>query len=333
MTENNGSHSMFNDLIQALKQYEHFAVISHFRPDGDAIGSTLAMGLLLRHLGKKVQMWNADPVPQRYAFLAAAGDITPLPPALPAEVQVLICVDSGDLKRIGNEAMELFNKAPFTINIDHHHTNTRYATLNIVDGGAAACGCIIHALIREMGVSLTRPMAEALYTAINTDTGSFQYSSTTPAVMRTAAELIEAGVDVGDINRRIWQEVPATSFITQREVLNNMVVEEQGSISHYSMPAGRKAELGVGPEDCKDLVDIIRVMQGVKVAVIFEDLENGLVRVSLRSKDPQVDVSAIAGMHGGGGHCMASGIRMRGPLADAREKVLNSIRAVVRSLS
>lgn len=324
---------MFTNLIRALHTYDNFAVISHFRPDGDAIGSTIAMGLLLQNLGKQVQLWNADPVPQRYAFLCGSENITPLPSSLPDNVQVLICVDSGDLKRIGNEAMELFSKASFTINIDHHHTNTRYAQLNVVDGEAAACGCIIHALVREMGVALTRPMAEALYTALNTDTGSFQYSSTTPGVMRTAAELIEAGVDVGDINRRIWQEVPATSFITQREVLNNMVVEEHGTISHYSMPAGRKAELGVGPEDCKDLVDIIRVMQGVKVAVIFEDLENGLVRVSLRSKDPQVDVSAIAGMHGGGGHCMASGIRMRGPLAEAREKVLNSIRAVVRSLS
>jgi phosphoesterase RecJ-like protein len=324
---------MCTDLIQTLQNNERFAVISHFRPDGDAIGSTLAMGLLLQSLGKKVQMWNADPVPQRYDFLTGAADIRPLPPALPEDLQVLICVDSGDLKRIGNEAMELFNKAAFTINIDHHHTNSRYANVNVVEGGAAACGCIILKLAHALGVELTRPMAEALYAAISTDTGSFQYSSTTPEVMRMAAELMEAGVDVGDINRRIYQEIPPTSFITQREVLNNMVIEENGTISHYSMPAGRKAELGVGLEDCKDLVDIIRVMQGVKVAVIFEDLENGLVRVSLRSKDPQVDVSAIAGMHGGGGHCMASGIRMRGPLSDAREKVLNSIRAVVRSLS
>ena len=324
---------MFTDLIQTLQNNERFAVISHFRPDGDAIGSTLAMGMLLQSLGKKVQLWNADPVPQRYAFLTGAENIQPLPPALPDDLQVLICVDSGDLKRIGNEAMELFSKATFTVNIDHHHTNSRYAKVNVVEGGAAACGCIILKLVHALGVELTRPMAEALYAAISTDTGSFQYSSTTPEVMRMGAELIEAGVDVGDINRRIYQEIPPTSFITQREVLNNMVIEENGTISHYSMPAGRKAELGVGLEDCKDLVDIIRVMQGVKVAVIFEDLENGLIRVSLRSKDPQVDVSAIAGMHGGGGHCMASGIRMRGPLSEAREKVLNSIRAVVRSLS
>lgn len=324
---------MYSKLIQALQENDNFAVISHFRPDGDAIGSTLSMGLLLQALGKKVQMWNADPVPERYAFLPGAQNILPLPPALPDDLKVIISVDCGDLKRLGNEAVELFSKVEFTINIDHHQTNTRYAQLNLVEGTEAACGCIIHRIAKAAGVPLTRAMAESLYTAISTDTGSFQYSSTTPSVMRTVAELMETGVDVGDINRRIYQEIPASGFITQREVLNNMVIEEGGSISHYSMPAGRKAELGVSAEDCKDLVDIIRVMQGVKAAVIFEDLENGLIRVSLRSKDPRVDVSAIAGEHGGGGHKMASGIRMRGPLEEAREKVLNSIRTVVRQLS
>lgn len=323
---------MYSELIQALNAHHSFAVLSHFRPDGDAIGSTLAMGMLLQALGKRVQLWNNDPVPQRYAFLSGADTIQPLPPALPEDVEVLVCVDTGDPKRLGDAALPLLNKAPFTINIDHHHTNPGYAKLNVVEGKAAACGCIIRNIIRAAGVELTRPMADALYAAISTDTGSFQYSSTSPEVMRIAAELLEAGVNVGDINRRIYQEIPPTSFIVQREVLNKMVLEEDGQISHFSMPAGRQAELGVGPEDTKDLVDIIRVMQGVKAAVIFEDLENGLIRVSLRSKDPAVDVSVIAAMHGGGGHSMAAGIRMRGPLEDAREKVLNSIRAVVRSL-
>lgn len=324
---------MYQELSRTLQQHDHFAIISHFRPDGDAIGSTLALGLLLRSLGKKVLMWNSDPVPQRYAFLSGTQDILPVPDDMPEDVQVMICVDTGDIKRLNQNVQNIFNKAPFTINIDHHHTNTHYAQLNVVEGGAAACGCMIYKLLRTMGAELSREIAEALYAAISTDTGSFQYSSTTPEVMRIAAELIEAGVNVGDINRRIYQEVPPTCFITQREVLNNMVIEENGTISHYSMPAGRKAELGVGMEDTKDLVDIIRVMQGVKVAAIFEDLEDGRIRVSLRSKDPAIDVSAIAGMHGGGGHCMASGIRMRGPLEEAREAVLNSIRTAVRNLS
>ena len=323
----------YTELCQAIHRHHNFVVISHFRPDGDAIGSTLALGLALRALGKNVQMWNEDPAPSRFSFLEGSQDILPVPPALPEGTDCFICVDTADSKRIGDVAMKRLQEAPFSVNIDHHASNLRYAHLNVVEGNAAACGCMIAGIIAELGVTLTQPMAAALYAAISTDTGSFQFSSTTPEVMRLIADLMETGLDVGDINKRIWMESPLTVYAMQKEVLNNMVIEENGTISHYSMPAGRKAELGVGLEDCKDLVDIIRVMQGVKVAVIFEDLENGLVRVSLRSKDPQVDVSAIAGMHGGGGHCMASGIRMRGPLSEAREKVLNSIRAVVRSLS
>ncbi len=324
---------MYTELCQAIHRCHNFVVISHFRPDGDAIGSTIALGLTLQALGKKVQLWNEDPCPARYTFLQGSELLQPVPPALPQEVDCFICVDTGDLKRVGDIGMARFNEATFTVNIDHHQTNTRYARLNVVKGGEAACGCMIAEIIEALGAPLTRPVAEALYTAISTDTGSFQYNSTTPQVMRTAAALMEAGVDVGDINRRIWQESPMSVYTMKREVLNNMVLEENGMLSHYSMPAGKKAELGVGMEDCKDLVDYIRIWEGVKAAVIFEDMENGMIRVSLRSKDPQIDVSAIAGEHGGGGHAMASGIRMRGTLEDCREKVLNSFRRELRKLS
>lgn len=314
-------------------QCKEVGIVSHFRPDGDAIGSTLALGLALQAMGISVHMWNSDPTPARYAFLHGAEHIQRVPETLPPGVQAFICVDTGDLKRTGESAMKIFRQAPLTVNIDHHETNTQYADINVVEGEAAACGCVLFRLFREWGTPITRPIAEALYTAISTDTGSFQYSSTTAEVMQMAAELIRSGVDVGDINRRLYQEAPMSAFIMQREVLNHMVVEEGGKISHYSMPAGRRAELGVGLEDTKDLVDIIRVLAGVKVAVIFEDLEDGLIRMSLRSKDPRISVAEVASQFGGGGHAMAAGIRMRGGLAECREKVLDVIRAAVRSLS
>ena len=324
---------MIDDICQALTQSREVVIVSHFRPDGDALGSTLALGLALIELGKRVHLWNADGVPARFAFLEGAELIEHVPASLPEGVDTFICVDTGDLKRVGEAAMTLFLEAPLTINIDHHETNNHYATLNLVEGGAAACGCVLMKLLRQLGAPLTRPIAEALYTAISTDTGSFQYSSTTAEVMEMAAELIRAGVNVGNINRLLYQEVPQSAFIMQREVLNNMVVEEGGTISHYSMPAGKRAELGVGLEDTKDLVDIIRILAGVRVAIIFEDLENGLIRMSLRSKDPRISVAEIAGQFGGGGHAMAAGIRMRGELAECREKVLNAIRTAVRQES
>lgn len=320
-------------LLTTLRQSRGVVIVSHFRPDGDAIGSTLALGLALQAMGKRVHMWNEDPVPARFAFLHGADRIEPVPAALPEGVDTFICVDTGDLKRIGESAMALFSQAALTLNIDHHETNTHYATHNLVEGEAAACGCVLYKLLRELGAPLTRPIAEALYSAISTDTGSFQYSSTTAEVMHMAAELIAAGVDVGDINRRLYQEAPMSAFIMQREVLNHMQTAEHGAVVHYSMPAGKKTELGVDMEDTKDLVDIIRVLKGAQVALIFEDLENGLIRISLRSKNPRINVAELARLFGGGGHAMAAGIRMRGELADCREKVLQSICAAVRALS
>lgn len=156
--------------------------------------------------------------------------------------------------------------------------------MNVVEEGGPAAGFVVFKMLREWGCTITPAIAEALYVAINTDTGSFQYGCTTPEVMRAAADLIAAGADVAEINRKLYQELPLTTMLMQREVLNNMVVEEGGLVSHYSMPAGRKAQLGVSLEDTKDLVDVVRMVKGVKVAVIFEDLEDGRIRMSLRSR-------------------------------------------------
>ena len=317
---------MYEQLYSRIQQCRTIAVTSHFRPDGDAIGSTLALGLALQGMGKKVYMWNEDGVPARYAFLEGAELIQPLPETVPADVEMLICVDTGDWKRLGDRTQQLLVDFPLIVNVDHHGTNTRYGHLQVIEPETAACAFVLFNMLKSWGVKMTRPVADALYVGISTDTGSFQYGSTTPEVMHAAGELLAAGVDVADVNRRVYQEVPYSSLLMQREVLNHMVVEAGGRLAHYSMPAGRKAELQVSLEDTKDLVDVVRVLQGVKVAIIFEDLEDGRIRVSLRSKDASISVAAIASLFGGGGHAMASGIRMRGELADCREKVLNAVR-------
>ncbi len=320
----------YEDFSALVAGHTSFGVISHFRPDGDAIGSTLAMGLALRAMGKQVHMWNEDCVPSRYAFLSGAADICPLPAANEKLPDVLICVDTGDWKRLGDMAMTRFEGHPCIINIDHHGTNTCYGHYNLVDGTAAACGCMIYKLIRILGISPDTAIAEALYTAISTDTGSFQYGSTTAEVMRQAADLLECGIDVGRINCRLYQEIPWDTMRVNAEVLNNMVVECEGQISHYSMPAGTKTRLGVGLEATKDLVDIVRVVEGVRVSVIFEDLEDGRIRISLRSKDPAINVAKIAAHFGGGGHAMAAGIRIKGELETVRSQVLEKIRENVQ---
>jgi len=321
------------EFVDAVQHYRRFAVISHYRPDGDAIGSTLAVGLALRGLGKDVEMWNNDTLPQRFAFLKGAETVKPVPDTFPSDIEVLICVDTGDWKRLGDLPAVVLKQAPFIVNIDHHETNTRYGKINIVQGKAAATGCVLLEVLDALGATITPAIANALYAAISTDTGSFQFSSTTPEVMRSVARLIECGVDVGDINRRLYQEQTLSGFVMRKEVLNHMVVECRGMLSHYSLPAGTKKRLGVNLDDTKDLVDIIRPLQGVKLAIIFEDLEDGRIRMSLRSKDPRVNVADLASRFGGGGHAMAAGIRMRGELAECREKVLAAAREILVKLA
>ncbi len=322
---------MYESFAELLRQHEHVGVISHHRPDGDAVGSTLALGLALRAQGKQVRLFNQDTLPERFAFLPGAELLERLPEggACLPELTLLICVDTGEVKRLGEAGEAFFVTASVagvaTVNIDHHGTNPGYAGLNIVEGNAAACGCVLMQMFRAMGWALTPEVASALYVAISTDTGSFQYGSTTPAVMRMAAELLEAGVDVAEVNRQLYQEVTPEAVIVQREVLNNMAFEAAGAVAHYSMAAARKEALGVGLEATKDLVDIIRVVRGVKVAAIFEEVDGGRIRISLRSKDARVNVAHIAAQFGGGGHAMASGIRMRGELAEVREAVLAAL--------
>ena len=322
-----------NEICEKLKQSREVAIVSHFRPDGDAVGSTLALGLALKSMGKCVHLWNQDGSPERYAFLEGAELIHRVPAELPQGVDTFVCVDTGDLKRIGEAASALFHQAPLTLNIDHHETNTRYAQVNWVEGEAAACGSIIFKLLRALGAEITRPVAEALYSAISTDTGSFQFSSTTAEVMETAAALLRAGVDVGEINRHLYQEKPMGTLLMNRETLEEMQLTAGGAISYYTLTAARRKELNVSMEDTKDLVDYIRSLKGVILSIIFEELEDGFIRMSLRSKDRRFNVAQIAKQFGGGGHDMAAGIRMRGELAECREKVLEALRTAVCRVS
>jgi len=326
---------MYEELIALLKSHSRFAVIAHFRPDGDALGSTIALSLALRALGKTVTLYNEDTLPSHFAFLEGGADLQPIPDCCPEELEVLICLDNGAWKRLGDKAIATFavardaGKGPILVNLDHHGSNELYGQLNLVEPKAAATGCIIYKIIEMLDVDFSPAMASALYVAISTDTGSFQYGSTTPEVMRMAAHLIECGVDVQDVNRRLYQEIPLSVLMVNREVLNHMVVEHGGFISHYSLEADVKAALGISDEDSKDLVDIVRVIEGVKASIIFEDLDDGRVRMSLRSKDPRVNVARVATLFGGGGHAMAAGIRMSAPLTECRALVLQALRAEI----
>jgi bifunctional oligoribonuclease and PAP phosphatase NrnA len=311
------------EIAETLRAKQRFVVMSHVRPDGDALGCTIAMALCLKQLGKDVTAWNEEGVLEKFRYLPGSELVTQ-PPAEPQEFDVAICLDTSVQNRVGS-CLPAVKHADTWINIDHHVTNPRYGDLVHIDSGAPATGQILYELFRQCDLPLTYPMADNLYVAISTDTGSFQYSGTTARTYEIGAELIRAGVDVADLSRKMYESYPRRRLELLRAVLNTLQFTSGDRVASVSLPLSTVAELGVLPEDNEGLIDHVRAIDGVVAAAFFEELDGGKVRISLRSKSPRVDVSKVCGLFGGGGHTLAAGARIAGSLDEVREKVLQAI--------
>jgi len=298
-------------------------VTSHVRPDGDAIGSALALALALKKRGHRVTVLNEDGLPENLRFLPG-GELVQRPSG-PVEADVVFALDNATQPRLGEGVNAAIVHAPRLINVDHHISNTRYGHQHYIDAGSPATGQIVAEWLEAAGVELDAAIAENLYTAISTDTGSFQYSNTTPATYRWAARLVEAGLDVGELNRKIYQSSPRRRVKLLGELLQVLDLSPDGRVASWYLTAAMTARAGALPEDTENMIDHIRGIDGVVVAAFFEELEDGKIRLSLRSKDARFDASALCGQFGGGGHKMAAGARLRGPLSEARERILSSI--------
>ena len=317
----------FAEINSALRENERFAVLGHVRPDGDALGSQLALALSLKQLGKDVCVWNEDGMLEKYSFLPRAELLTK-PPAGPEDVDVAIALDTAIQNRLGT-ALEAIGSAKIWINIDHHPSNPGYGDLVYIDSTAPATGQILFELIKSERLPIDHAIAENLYVAISTDTGSFQYPNTTARTFEIAAELVRVGVDVGSVSQQVYENFPRRRVELLRELLRTMRFEGKGRVASFSLSLKTAAELAVIPEDNEGLIDHLRAIRGVIVAVFFEELADGKVRVSMRSKNERVDVCAICQKFGGGGHTLAAGARIRGMLAEVEERVLKAICDVV----
>jgi phosphoesterase RecJ-like protein len=318
----------FEQIGRLLREHQHFAILGHVRPDGDALGSQLALALSLQQLGKDVRVWNEDGMLQKYSFLPRAELLTK-PPATAEDIDVAIALDTAIQNRLGT-ALAAVGSAKIWINIDHHPSNPGYGDMVLVDPSAPATGEIIFRLIRSQGLPFNHDIAENLYAAISTDTGSFQYPKTSARTFEIAAELVRAGgLDVGQISRQLYESYPRRRLELLRELLRTMRFEFGGRAASFSLSLKTAADLAVLPEDNEGLIDHLRAIRGVIVAVFFEELADGKVRVSMRSKDEAVDVCAICQKFGGGGHTLAAGARVRGSLAEVKEKVLEEIGEVL----
>jgi len=325
------ARSKFEEIGRLLREHQRFAVMSHVRPDGDALGSQLALALSLQQLGKEVRVWNEEGMLEKYSFLPRAELVTK-PPSIPEDFDCAIALDTAIQSRLGT-ALAAVRSAKIWINIDHHLSNPGYGDVVDVDPDAPATAEIIFRLIKSQNLPFNRDIAENLYAAISTDTGSFQYPKTSARTFEIAAELIRAGLDVGRLNQQLYENYPRRRLELLRELLRTMRFEHRGRVASVSLSLKTAAELGVLPEDNEGLIDHLRAIRGVIVAVFFEELNDGKVRVSMRSKDDAVDVCAICQKFGGGGHTLAAGARVRGTLAEVEEKVLEEIGGVIESHS
>src|ERR687892_1445619 len=320
----------FSEIGRILREHQRFAVMSHVRPDGDALGSQLALALSLQQLGKEVRVWNEDGMLEKYSFLPRAELVTK-PPSAPEDFDCAIALDTAIQNRLGTALAAVHSK--LWINIDHHLSNPGYGDVVHVDPEAPATAEIIFRLIKSQNLPFNRDIAENLYAAISTDTGSFQYPKTSARTFEIAAELIRAGLDVGRLNQQLYENYPRRRLELLRELLRTMRFEHAGRVASVSLSLKTGAELGVLPEDNEGLIDHLRAIRGVIVAVFFEELGDGKVRISMRSKNEAVDVCAICQKFGGGGHSLAAGARVRGTLAEVEEKVLEEIGDVLKSHS
>ena len=323
------NNSTFEEIGRALREHQHFAILSHVRPDGDALGSQLALALSLQQLGKNVRVWNEEGMLEKYSFLPRAELLTK-PPAIADEVDVAIALDTAIQNRLGT-AFAAVGSVKIWINIDHHRSNPSYGDLVIIDPSAPATGEIIFRLIKSQGLPFNHDIAENLYAAISTDTGSFQYPKTSALTFEIAAELVRAGgLDVGQLSQQLYESYPRRRLELLRELLRTMRFSECNRVASLSLSSKTAAELAALPEDNEGMIDHLRAIRGVIVAVFFEELADGKVRLSMRSKDEAIDVCAICQKFGGGGHTLAAGARIRGSLAEVEEKVLEEIRAVLK---
>ena len=311
--------------IEALKEHDSFSILTHVSPDGDTLGSALAVRLLLKELGKTAEVICEEPVPHIYEFLPGAQSVV-----LPSEAKgckVVIACDCADKQRF-KKADFIFENASLTLAIDHHFTNKGYADANLICGDASAACEVVYELFCAMDKPIGHDAAVCLYTGIVTDTGNLTYSNTTPDAIRMVAQMLEDGLNITEINRNIYRTVPFSKTRLQGHVLSNMRLEGGGRIGLAKLTVAEMDMYGATNEDCEGIVDSVRDVESVRIAIFIREGRDGTFKVSLRSKEC-ADVGRIAGKYGGGGHAGAAGFTSHESLSTTIANVLHDAAEVL----
>jgi phosphoesterase RecJ-like protein len=306
----NGSRSARDQVLHELRGAEKLVVVTHENPDGDALGSLIAMQGILSAIGKDCLMFIAErelPLPEEYDWFPLDGLVSE-PPA-DVDERTIVFLDCGNVER--NPAEAFRGPGMHILDIDHHHDNTRFGTVNLVVPEASCTAEIVWDLMGDLGVAPTLTVAEALYVGLITDTGRFMYENTGRRAHLMAADLIDAGVDVHDIYRRVYEDVPYGKLALLARGLANVERYDDGRLTLTALTAADFSDSDAEESYSEGVVDHLRAVQGTEVAALVRDRIGdgvaGLRKVSLRSGNDRIDVSAIARAQGGGGHRQAAG--------------------------
>ena len=306
-------------ICEALLRYRRIVITSHMRPDGDSIGSSLALAWALREIGTDARVVHRDRPPVQLEDFPGIADIE-IADTVPAGTEAAVVLECGDLARTGLSGLEGLP----VINIDHHPGNTGYGETQWFDGAYAACGEMVYEIIAELGVPLTSDMATQLFVAIVTDTGSFRYPGVSPRTFSISARLLDAGADPVRVARTLFDSHTLGRLRLQAAVLQTHEVEAGGRLAVLTLSDEALAASGGAPDETDGLINLPLGVKTIQAAVFFKEAENGHWRVSLRSKG-DIDVGQVARGFGGGGHRNASGCTLEGSLDSVRERVVERL--------
>jgi phosphoesterase RecJ-like protein len=309
-------------IIEGVRGCDTVCVVGHIRPDGDCIGSQLGLAMALQKEGKRVVCWNEDKMPAKLAFLDPAHLLQQ--PKLGCHFDCVIATDCASFERLGKVG-ECIQDRKLFINIDHHQSNTRYADINWVASRQPSSGELIYRLLKSANWPITPPIADCLFTAVSTDTGSFQYPTTRPNTYYVAGKLVERGADLAKVCHEVYQSFPLSRVRLLQRVYNHFRLAHDNQIAYFWLKKADFQRAGAQPDDSEGLIDHIRAIEPVIVACVFEEIEPGLTRISLRSKSEKVNVNEIAQQFGGGGHPAAAGARIPGNPQSVQRRVINAL--------
>lgn len=314
------------DLVRALLDNDAYLIVGHVDTDPDATGSVLALRRVLRARGKTCLAVTPTPLPEQLEFMPDRELLLAPEDVKEDDWKHLIVLDCG-IERTGHVA-GWASRAGVVINIDHHATNPGTGDYNWIDPRFAATAEMIAALARRLDVSIDRPLATLLYTGLAGDTGSFRFSNTTPRVLRLAADLQEVGIDVETINAHLYERYSLEYLRLLAEVLQTVQTSQDGRIIYGRVTDAMRRKVGASADDSDGFIQYLRLVRDADVAVLCSEIENGMVRVQLRST-AAVDVAAVARQLGGGGHARAAGVKMKGPIAEVERQILAAVTAAL----